>query len=58
MEIQKAIHSIAKVVQGEIDFLMKTTFFGKSLDVLKDVEVQEPRFISTLNENNGRYEGV
>ncbi|KAI1725269.1 mab-21 protein domain-containing protein [Ditylenchus destructor] len=42
IEIQKTIHLIAKVVQ----------------DVLKDVEVQEPRFISTLNENNGRYEGL
>ena len=26
-------------------------------DVLKEVEVQEPRFISSLTEINGRYEG-
>lgn len=43
LEIQHAIREIAKVVQ----------------EVLKDVETQEPRFISTLNEcNNGRYDGV
>lgn len=27
-------------------------------DILKEVEVQEPRFISTLTEVNGRYEGL
>lgn len=27
-------------------------------DVLKEVEIQEPRFISQLNEINGRYEGI
>ena len=27
-------------------------------DVLKEVETQEPRFISQLNEVNGRYEGI
>ena len=27
-------------------------------DVLKEVEIQEPRFISQLNENQGRYEGI
>lgn len=27
-------------------------------DVLKEVEVQEPRFISSLTECNGRYEGL
>lgn len=27
-------------------------------DVLKEVELQEPRFISQLNEVNGRYEGI
>lgn len=42
LEIQKVIHIVAKVVQ----------------EVLKEVELQEPRFISTLNESNGRYEGV
>ncbi|KAI6215941.1 hypothetical protein M3Y94_00444200 [Aphelenchoides besseyi] len=40
-EIQKSIHLIVKLVQ----------------DLLKDVEVQEPRFIPTLLENNSRYEG-
>ena len=29
----------------------------KMQDVLKEVEVQEPRFISSLTEINGRYEG-
>lgn len=43
LEIQQAIHEITKVIQ----------------EVLKDVETQEPRFISTLTEcNNGRYDGV
>lgn len=42
-EIQTAIHVVAKVIQ----------------EVLKDVETQEPRFISTLTETtNGRYDGV
>ena len=27
-------------------------------EVLHEVEVQEPRFISSLNEVNGRYEGL
>ncbi|VDN02615.1 unnamed protein product [Thelazia callipaeda] len=40
--VHKAIHMIAKIVQ----------------EVLKEVEAQEPRFISTLIENNGRYEGI
>lgn len=40
--VLKAVHMIAKIVQ----------------DILKEVEAQEPRFISTLIENNGRYEGV
>ena len=38
----KTIREVCKVVQ----------------DVLKEVEVQEPRFISSLNEVNGRYEGL
>lgn len=41
-EIQKSIHAIVKLIQ----------------EVLKDVEIQEPRFIPTLMESNGRYEGV
>ena len=40
--ISKTIREICKVVQ----------------DVLKEVEVQEPRFISSLSETNGRYEGM
>lgn len=40
--IHKTIHVICKIVQ----------------DILKEVEAQEPRFISTLIDNNGRYEGV
>ncbi|CAD5117593.1 unnamed protein product [Dimorphilus gyrociliatus] len=28
------------------------------VDVLKEVEVQEPRFITTLSENGGRFEGL
>lgn len=40
--VHKSVYRIAKVVQ----------------DVLKDVESQEPRFISTLVETNGRYDGV
>lgn len=39
--VAKTIREICKVVQ----------------DVLKEVEVQEPRFISSLTEINGRYEG-
>ena len=38
----KTIREVCKVVQ----------------DVLKEVEVQEPRFISSLNEVNGRFEGL
>ena len=38
----KTIREICKIVQ----------------DVLKEVEVQEPRFISSLTEINGRYEGL
>ncbi|XP_014776652.1 protein mab-21-like 2 [Octopus bimaculoides] len=41
--IAKTVREVCKVVQ----------------DVLKEVEVQEPRFISSLNESNtGRYEGM
>lgn len=40
--IHKALHIVAKIVQ----------------EILKEVEAQEPRFISTLIDNNGRYEGV
>ncbi|VDO12626.1 unnamed protein product, partial [Brugia timori] len=40
--VHKAIYMIAKIVQ----------------EILKEVEAQEPRFISTLIENNGRYEGI
>ena len=40
--ISKTIREVCKVVQ----------------DVLKEVEVQEPRFISSLTEINGRYEGL
>lgn len=40
--VHKSVYRIAKVVQ----------------DVLKEVESQEPRFISTLVESNGRYDGV
>jgi len=39
--ISKTVREVCKVVQ----------------DVLKEVEVQEPRFISSLTEINGRYEG-
>ncbi|XP_011299741.1 protein mab-21 [Fopius arisanus] len=41
-QIQKTTREVCKVVQ----------------DVLKEVEVQEPRFISSLTECNGRYEGL
>lgn len=40
--VAKTIREVCKVVQ----------------DVLKEVEVQEPRFISSLTEVNGRYEGL
>ncbi|XP_013793198.1 protein mab-21-like [Limulus polyphemus] len=40
--ISKTVRDVCKVVQ----------------DVLKEVEVQEPRFISSLNEGNGRFEGL
>lgn len=39
--INRTIHEICRIVQ----------------DVLKEVEAQEPRFISTLIDNGGRYEG-
>jgi len=42
LEVQKNTHVVAKAVQ----------------EVLKDVEAQEPRFISTLTEVNGRYDGL
>lgn len=41
-QIAKTIREVVKIVQ----------------DVLKEVEVQEPRFISSLNECNGHYEGL
>jgi hypothetical protein len=41
-QIAKTIREITKIVQ----------------DVLKEVEVQEPRFISSLTECNGHYEGI
>ncbi|KOX76977.1 Protein mab-21 [Melipona quadrifasciata] len=41
-QVQKTIREVCKVVQ----------------EVLKEVEVQEPRFISSLTECNGRYEGL
>ncbi|KAI6177431.1 Mab-21 domain-containing protein [Aphelenchoides bicaudatus] len=40
-DIQKSIHAVVKLIQ----------------EILKDVEIQEPRFIPTLMESNGRYEG-
>ncbi|XP_074650389.1 protein mab-21-like 2 [Tubulanus polymorphus] len=40
--IQKTLREVCKIVQ----------------DVLKEVEVQEPRFISSLSDCNGRYEGM
>lgn len=40
--VHKTVHMIAKIVQ----------------EILKDVEVLEPRFISTLVEQGGRYEGI
>ncbi len=41
-KVAKTIREICRVVQ----------------DVLKEVEVQEPRFISSLTEINGRFEGL
>ncbi|XP_011499382.1 PREDICTED: protein mab-21-like [Ceratosolen solmsi marchali] len=41
-QIHKTIREVCKVVQ----------------DVLKEVEIQEPRFISSLTECNGRFEGL
>jgi len=40
--IRKTIHDVCTVVQ----------------DMLKEVEAQEPRFISSLTEINGRYDGL
>ena len=40
--VSKALRDVCKVVQ----------------DVLKEVETQEPRFISSLTEINGHYEGL
>lgn len=40
--IHKTIQEVCRVVQ----------------DVLKEVEVQEPRFISSLNDYNGRFDGL
>lgn len=40
--IMKTIQEICRIVQ----------------DVLKEVEVQEPRFISSLNDYNGRFDGL
>ncbi|XKL61308.1 hypothetical protein PGB90_008365 [Kerria lacca] len=42
LAIAKAIREVCKVVQ----------------EVLREVEAQEPRFISSLSECNGRYEGL
>jgi len=42
LSIRKTIHDVCTVVQ----------------DMLKEVEVQEPRFISSLTDINGRYDGV
>ena len=42
IQVRKTIHDVCKVVQ----------------DILKEVEVQEPRFISSLTEANGRFEGL
>jgi hypothetical protein len=41
-QIHKTIRDVCKVVQ----------------DVLKEVEIQEPRFISSLTECNGKFEGL
>jgi hypothetical protein len=40
--IYKAVRDVSKVVS----------------EVLREVEAQEPRFISSLNELNGRFEGL
>jgi len=40
--IHKAVRQISKVV----------------IELLREVEIQEPRFISSLNEINGRFEGL
>lgn len=40
--IYKAVREVSKVVT----------------EILREVEVQEPRFISSLNEINGRFEGL
>lgn len=42
-----------KYIASTIDEIAHVVF-----DVLKEVELQEPRFISQLNEVNGRYEGI
>jgi hypothetical protein len=42
-----------KIIAETIDEIARVVF-----DVLKEVEIQEPRFISQLNETNGRYEGI
>jgi len=42
VQIGKTVRDVCKVVQ----------------DILKEVEVQEPRFISSLTEINGKYEGL
>ena len=42
-----------KIVASKIDEIASVVF-----DVLKEVEIQEPRFISQLNEVNGRFEGI
>jgi putative nucleotidyltransferase len=42
-----------KLIANTIDEIARIVF-----DVLKEVEIQEPRFISQLNEINGRYEGI
>merc|ERR1711892_148248 len=42
VQVRKTIHDVCKIVQ----------------DILKEVEVQEPRFISSLTEANGKFEGL
>jgi hypothetical protein len=42
-----------KHIANSIDEIARIVF-----DVLKEVELQEPRFISQLNEVNSRYEGI
>lgn len=41
------------IVAHTIDEIARVVF-----DVLKEVEIQEPRFISQLNEVSGKYEGI